>query len=82
MVQVGRFQYHKNAMQKICAPVEHPMQLELEKGMLSQNARKQNAVYNLAAKVVHHGTCDEQNNFADSMLQWQLTGAWFCFGEI
>ena len=55
VLQVGRFQYHKNALQKICAPVEHPMQLRLERDMLSQDARRQHNLYNLTAKVVHHG---------------------------
>lgn len=55
VLQVGRFQYHQNSLQKICAPVEHPMQLQLGKEMLTQDARRQCSVYNLVAKVVHHG---------------------------
>lgn len=55
VLQVGRFQYHLNSLQKICAPVEHPMRLQLCKDMLTQDARRQCAVYNLVAKVVHHG---------------------------
>eukprot|EP00892_Ulva_mutabilis_P010568 jgi/Ulvmu1/7884/UM004_0115.1 len=55
VLQVGRFQYQKNSLQKICAPVEHPMQLQLERDMLTQDARRQRTAYNLTAKVVHHG---------------------------